>query len=840
MANPSTNDELREQGSLTAKLEAAVKQLGQKYAENLGFLDAINDIEAATLKKSKDISEDKQKQLNLQKDISELVSELNEKSKDAVMYDTRLRKLVIEIRDKKLEELKIGESIAKQEKFKASLIDASNTLGLKKAVDLAIQFRNTWKDNPFLAVLNLSAKLISDFLDIFRQVDGAAADFRKNMGFVRNDTVDLEKNVRNTYFRLAQVGVEAKNLYASYEEVNKALGTSQATTLSMARDMSLMNVQLGVAQGTSAEFSKAMGMMAKNTMDSQNNISLFTAKLSAAAGTNLNEVMSDVANAAKSSYQFMIRNPAALAKSAVEAKKMGTSISEAAKSAETLINFTQSVEAEMRASVLLGESINLQRARELSYRKDLAGLNKEILEIAKKAKFEELDPFQQEAVAKALGKSANELGKMLQADREMRRIRADGSLSKQVAEYDNLKNANDALVKSTAENAREQLQLKSNLEATKAISVALKSIYQSMFQPLVDLAVKVLPPIANFFAKINAEIGGWSAAILGFTAIFGTLVGSLYIGKLVGWLKGRVLTLLGKDLAESAKVGGDAVAGKGGLVDKIVNGMQGVEKIATSIGRIIIRLGTSVGRGIGNLLKFTLIGLAAGLKALGDPKALIGAIVLGVVGLAFMAFGKAAQFLALALKSLQDVDLMSMAGGLALIGVAMIPLALVSPFLLPLAIGMAAFGLALRFAAGPVERMGIASLQLGTGLEKTAESMGKIADLSLTTVVSQFKDLAEIISGISKAVNAMPDIKIEKLQSIMVKAGEIGAAQAEKSNEEIIKALQDVKAAIDQMRVSLEKGGIMASVSIDSQRVDSSMARALAFKGTLSPQPNFS
>ena len=66
---------------------------------------------------------------------------------------------------------------------------------------------------------------------------------------------------------------------------------------------------------------------------------------------------------------------------------MGTSMTEAARSSSHLLNFSTSISDEMEASVLLGKSLNLQHARELAYKGDILGLNKEILNIAKQSRF---------------------------------------------------------------------------------------------------------------------------------------------------------------------------------------------------------------------------------------------------------------------------------------------------------------------------------------------------------------------------------------------------------------------------------------------------------------------
>lgn len=745
-------------------------------------------------------------------------------------YEKEIFDLSQKITALKQEELGIVKQIQNQEKFDEAL----SKLKLKGLYDAAKQLKDTFAAHPGLAFISVLTNAFISFVKIFRHLDEAAANFRISMGLLRPTTVELEKNIRGVYFTMIQTGVEAKDLYEALQAGAATMGTMQSTTVAMAGDMALLKVQLGVAQTTSAAFAMSMGMAAKDTMDSQKNVALFTAALSEAAGTNLNEVMQDVANATKSSYQFMIKEPATLAKAAIEARRMGTSLQDTAKSAASLINFTESVNAEMQASVLLGESINLQRLRELSYRKQLGAVNKEILEIAKKTHFDDLDPFQQDAVAKALGKSAEEVGKMLQADREMKRIRGDGSLTKQLQMYDKLKDSSKELVRITGEENRVSLMNMSNQESIKAISLALKSIYQSMFQPLVELAAVVLPAIAKGLNYIREQSNAWVSLLAAGLLFIG---GPMVIGRLLTLAKAGIFKLLGKDVADGAAAAGAGV--KEGFIDKVAKGVGGLEKIATSFGRIIVKLGAAVGRGIGSVLQFTLRGLAAGLKALGTPQVLLGAIVLGIVGLAFMAFGKAAEFVARALKSLEGVNLVKMAGGLALIGLAMLPLALITPIMLPLSLGLFAFGAALRWVAGPAERMGDASVKLGEGLTKAAEGLAAIKGLSIMGVIKQFKDLANIVADLSKEFESIPEIKIEKIQDIIVKSAQVAGQAVDKTSEQMLSALMDIKNSVDALRNSLEKGGISANVQIDSQKLESATARTLAFKGTKSPQPSF-
>ena len=835
MADNKLNDELRDNLDIVSKLKEALSNVTDEYAKESGLLDGINTIENQILNTTKKLSEEQQKRKSLQNQINALGDEFNQKIKDTASNETRLHEIIEQIKNKRSEIFEINKNIALQEAFETQQQKLFNEIGLGKAVKYMEEFNELVRENPWAAVLSIVSGLLHVFKNIFVELDSAAADFRINMGFIRSDTSELEKNVRAAHFELYQTGVTAKELYGAFQAIGQSIGTSQATTNQMAKDMALMAVQLGVSEATSAEFAKTMGMMGKSTMDAQKDISLFTSRLSAAAGTNLNDVMGDVAAKSETTYRFFVRNPLALAKAAVEARKMGTSLNDAARSANDLIQFTTSVENEMKASVLLGESINLQRVRELAYRKDLAGVNREILAIAQKTRFEELDPFQQESVAKALGKSADELGKMLQADREMRRIRSDGSLAKQVAEYDKLVGSNESIAKSTAENARNNLMNLSNQQSLKAISLALKSIYQTMFQPLVDLATIVLPKIAGWLQSIHEATNKWVAMFVGLAGIVALVTGPILLGKLVGWIKTGIFKKFGLEVKEA----GSAL--KGGFAEGLAKGAKNIEQVFKSVGNVIIRLGASIGRGIGAVIQYTLMGIAAGLAALGAvaAEAGLGLLVLAGLAIVLIGFAYAAKLVAAALASLKDVDLLSIAAGLMAVGSASLLLIPVAPFLPLLASGFFALGIALRLAVGPMERVGIASMELGLGLTKTAAALEKIAGLSLIQVLSQFRNLATTISQISKEVNAIPDIKIEKIQDIITKSTGIAVQQAQKSDEEILAALAGIKTAVDALRNSMEKGGVAANVYIDTQKMDSITARTLAFKGTKTPQPAF-
>jgi len=107
-------------------------------------------------------------------------------------------------------------------------------------------------------------------------------------------------------------------------------------------------------------------------------------------------------------------NPEQMAKTAAEAKKLGLTLDDVDKIAESLLNFEDSISAELEAELLTGKQINLEQARLYALNNDIAGLTKEIgnnQDII--ASFSSGNRIQQEAIAKTIGKSREEMAKMI-------------------------------------------------------------------------------------------------------------------------------------------------------------------------------------------------------------------------------------------------------------------------------------------------------------------------------------------------------------------------------------------------------------------------------------------
>ena len=80
----------------------------------------------------------------------------------------------------------------------------------------------------------------------------------------------------------------------------------------------------------------------------------------------------------------------------------------------------------MEASVLLGRSVNMERARELAFAGDLEGMQKEIMrQVGSEAEFGRMNVVQREALAEAAGLTLTDLSKMVAAEEKLMTMSAE-------------------------------------------------------------------------------------------------------------------------------------------------------------------------------------------------------------------------------------------------------------------------------------------------------------------------------------------------------------------------------------------------------------------------------
>lgn len=344
--------------------------------------------------------------------------------------------------------------------------------------------------NPATAFWQLTSMAV----DRFKELDDAAFSFRENTGFLASQTSEIESNIRIASRDLATFGVTTESANAAAQQLANAFGDTAIANKENIEYVSLMKENLGVSvEDSTALMQNFMGIGGMSDKIARETAGA-AASLSKAAGVPFKEVMKEVAKPSGEVRSLIRGSVDALIKGAIEAKRLGTSLEAVGRAAAGVLDFQNSVNDEMEASVLFGKDINLQKLRELSYAGDLKGFAKEQSRLLQQAgDVSKMDFFQRQGIAKALGMSVEEMDKMNAKQQEMNKLRAENpELYKQLtADLDTIEKTNETLTE------KYQKELKS-----QQLANVQKKLMGDIQAIMTDISEVLLPIVKLFFAII--------------------------------------------------------------------------------------------------------------------------------------------------------------------------------------------------------------------------------------------------------------------------------------------------------------------------------------------------
>ena len=107
-------------------------------------------------------------------------------------------------------------------------------------------------------------------------------------------------------------------------------------------------------------------------------------------------------------------NPEAIAKAVAHAKALGMELSEVANAGKAMLDFESSISNELEAELLIGKQLNLEKARLAALTGDYETLTEEISNnVGNFYEFSKLNVLQQEALAKSVGMTSDQLSDQL-------------------------------------------------------------------------------------------------------------------------------------------------------------------------------------------------------------------------------------------------------------------------------------------------------------------------------------------------------------------------------------------------------------------------------------------
>jgi len=580
--------------------------------------------------------------------------------------------------------------------------------------------------------LNNIQAIYKTIMSLGEKYDKMLSDEAKTQGTTKDE-------INRQYDAIQKINTGLTANQASNQEILKAVtairkeyAMTDSQLAAVGKQAANISRFTGLSVDEAVKFQSTLAEVGGTSMMAQENMAAIASKAAEAAGVPMGMVMKDVANASNNVRVLFKGNTTELIKQAAEARKLGTSLDSAAKSAEALLNFESSIGNELKLSALLGKNINFNESRRLAFAGDIIGAEKALQrELEKVGDLDKLNVFQRKALAEVTGKDFGELQKIQTQRKNM--LEAERMFPEEAAKMKKAQEELAALQKKGPEARKQELELMMKQKTAEAESAKLAAAKEAA---LLNLG-KILQPVYATIMSIQTFFFNAVAAILSFKASVGQALGAIAIGATViltafftlKYGLSKVLDFLGNMFGKAAQSAGEGLG----------KGLEGISKGITA-------LGTAVGKlNLGDMAKLAVllvlitgaaIGLGYAMSMLGQTSA--SQILAFTAALIILGAGLAGIALLMTPPSPLGAGLLIFAGALAITSLA--------------AIG---FAKAIQMVTPSLDKIGTIIIGLGN-------IIGSVVKDAFKTMYDTFVKLPEVISGV-----ATPLIKLAMVSPLL-------------------------------------------------------------------------
>jgi hypothetical protein len=162
--------------------------------------------------------------------------------------------------------------------------------------------------------------------------------------------------------KLMQAGISAGTVAEQLKTSGAIMGKMPSAEI--AADMAVFSKQMDIGGDTTAKVAKLFGATSNLSAKTAMNMQAAVASFAKNKGLNFSKIMENIASSADSVLTYTTKNTAQLQKNAIYAASIGVDQSKINQLGENMVlNYKDSIKAEMQLSSLLGESVDLSEVR---------------------------------------------------------------------------------------------------------------------------------------------------------------------------------------------------------------------------------------------------------------------------------------------------------------------------------------------------------------------------------------------------------------------------------------------------------------------------------------------
>jgi len=404
---------LKNQESLTkgqAKEKDILKQITQNELKRKNLaIDLVNAAKNGIIS----ASEAKKLHLELKAVFEEQNKELAKQAEHAAKTEAAMGNLGNIV--KGLNRIPILGGLINSEKVMEKMQESAAKTGSKTAV-MATGFKEVGKSVKagLLDPLTIATLLINSILKANRQTVELGKALGKNSYEYRENLAQSVRFANNVNYTTA-------NLVESFNELTNATGLAYEFTVDQLEVQTKLTKQVGLQAEEAAQIQRLAVLNNKTSEQTYNSFvkGLVAARNQLKVGINFKATLAEAVKVSGQLAANLGYNPERIAKAVVAAKAFGMTLDQVAKSGESLLNFESSIENELKAELITGKQLNLEKARYAALTGDQVILAEELnKQVGTAAEFTQMNVIQQKSLAEAVGMTTDELANTLRKREE--------------------------------------------------------------------------------------------------------------------------------------------------------------------------------------------------------------------------------------------------------------------------------------------------------------------------------------------------------------------------------------------------------------------------------------
>jgi hypothetical protein len=357
-----------------------------------------------------------------------------------------------------------------------------------------------------LLTLGIGAAIVA-----LMDADKHTGELAKNLGVSYNEATDFHHEMADAANNSDYLLVTTNDLIKAQMKLSDAIGTGNNLSKDLLDDFAGLTEQAGYSEEAMMGFGKIVASTGEDLSDMTSTMlgQIELQNQQNGLSVNSKQLVEEISKTSAATVLTYGRSGEALAKAAFQAKQVGINLEQAASIANNLLNFEDSISAELEAELLTGKDLNLEKARQLALEGDIAGAAKAALENIKSAEeFLGMNVVQQEALAKAAGLSRDDLATSLMQREALARLgKQEGDIQKEYNEMVKQGLSQEKIAEKLGDKKlASQLKSVSAQEKLSAVTDKLKEVFTSLVTPLLPV-LQVIGDIVSAFTPLFRMIG---------------------------------------------------------------------------------------------------------------------------------------------------------------------------------------------------------------------------------------------------------------------------------------------------------------------------------------------